>query len=177
MLTLAVVFSRTSATAARVSASRQPRRGHHGWHHTPRAGVRHHSAYICSHGPWCTQTQVWRRTSGGRCHGRQGTRDCEEIMVAEFEVIRRRTRHAPIYGIGILTRSEEHTSELQSRLHLVCRLLLEKKHCPLQRGAMSFTQPGSVDHRVIRRKKSASSSSSAWKLGSSRFSGSVSAEE
>src|SRR2546422_6188472 len=28
---------------------------------------------------------------------------------------------------GEMTRSEEHTSELQSRLHLVCRLLLEKK--------------------------------------------------
>src|SRR2546422_6957115 len=28
---------------------------------------------------------------------------------------------------GPLARSEEHTSELQSRLHLVCRLLLEKK--------------------------------------------------
>src|SRR2546429_5059616 len=28
-------------------------------------------------------------------------------------------------------RSEEHTSELQSRLHLVCRLLLEKKNKPL----------------------------------------------
>src|SRR5687768_17848182 len=28
---------------------------------------------------------------------------------------------------GTLSRSEEHTSELQSRLHLVCRLLLEKK--------------------------------------------------
>src|SRR2546429_5124020 len=27
----------------------------------------------------------------------------------------------------VVTRSEEHTSELQSRLHLVCRLLLEKK--------------------------------------------------
>src|SRR2546429_3590348 len=27
----------------------------------------------------------------------------------------------------IIMRSEEHTSELQSRLHLVCRLLLEKK--------------------------------------------------
>src|SRR3989449_4346033 len=26
-----------------------------------------------------------------------------------------------------MARSEEHTSELQSRLHLVCRLLLEKK--------------------------------------------------
>src|SRR2546422_7785381 len=29
-----------------------------------------------------------------------------------------------------VTRSEEHTSELQSRLHLVCRLLLEKKNKP-----------------------------------------------
>src|SRR2546429_5295546 len=28
---------------------------------------------------------------------------------------------------GVEVRSEEHTSELQSRLHLVCRLLLEKK--------------------------------------------------
>src|SRR3989449_7669827 len=30
-------------------------------------------------------------------------------------------------GIALRERSEEHTSELQSRLHLVCRLLLEKK--------------------------------------------------
>src|SRR6266481_10215009 len=31
------------------------------------------------------------------------------------------------------TRSEEHTSELQSQFHLVCRLLLEKKnvYCPI----------------------------------------------
>src|SRR5687768_17930634 len=29
--------------------------------------------------------------------------------------------------LGLAERSEEHTSELQSRLHLVCRLLLEKK--------------------------------------------------
>src|SRR2546429_3112892 len=28
---------------------------------------------------------------------------------------------------SVASRSEEHTSELQSRLHLVCRLLLEKK--------------------------------------------------
>src|SRR5690554_6977395 len=32
-----------------------------------------------------------------------------------------------IFSIGINDRSEEHTSELQSRPHLVCRLLLEKK--------------------------------------------------
>src|SRR3989449_11610020 len=31
---------------------------------------------------------------------------------------------------GAISRSEEHTSELQSRLHLVCRLLLEKKNRP-----------------------------------------------
>src|SRR5687768_17851236 len=37
---------------------------------------------------------------------------------------------APVPGAdpaGDRGRSEEHTSELQSRLHLVCRLLLEKK--------------------------------------------------
>src|SRR3989442_5152803 len=42
-------------------------------------------------------------------------------------------------GIGALlggayARSEEHTSELQSRPHLVCRLLLEKKNIPLDRS-------------------------------------------
>src|SRR3712207_8493623 len=31
---------------------------------------------------------------------------------------------------GDLARSEEHTSELQSRQYLVCRLLLEKKETP-----------------------------------------------
>src|SRR2546429_5090618 len=32
-----------------------------------------------------------------------------------------------VADVGDPARSEEHTSELQSRLHLVCRLLLEKK--------------------------------------------------
>src|SRR5687768_18226639 len=41
-------------------------------------------------------------------------------------------------AIGIIPtprcrRSEEHTSELQSRLHLVCRLLLEKKNIDMLR--------------------------------------------
>src|SRR3712207_7006709 len=35
--------------------------------------------------------------------------------------------HAPPEGCHDLLRSEEHTSELQSRQYLVCRLLLEKK--------------------------------------------------
>src|SRR3712207_8038546 len=44
-------------------------------------------------------------------------------------VVRRRPQHAAIgveFDAG-LQRSEEHTSELQSRQYLVCRLLLEKK--------------------------------------------------
>src|SRR2546429_4564485 len=39
-----------------------------------------------------------------------------------------RLRRRSARGRGLTrSRSEEHTSELQSRLHLVCRLLLEKK--------------------------------------------------
>src|SRR5687768_18345163 len=41
-----------------------------------------------------------------------------------------------------LKRSEEHTSELQSRLHLVCRLLLEKKKLkPDSRGSSARHRP------------------------------------
>src|SRR5256884_315467 len=47
----------------------------------------------------------------------------------ELEAVR--SALAGLEGSGLLrveiARSEEHTSELQSRLHLVCRLLLEKK--------------------------------------------------
>src|SRR5687768_18366509 len=39
----------------------------------------------------------------------------------------RRSSRARGSSTTAATRSEEHTSELQSRLHLVCRLLLEKK--------------------------------------------------
>src|SRR5438309_10160853 len=36
-------------------------------------------------------------------------------------------RHDAVFAIHRGLRSEEHTSELQSQFHLVCRLLLEKK--------------------------------------------------
>src|SRR4051794_41548747 len=36
-------------------------------------------------------------------------------------------RPGPVTAVAGRTRSEEHTSELQSPVHLVCRLLLEKK--------------------------------------------------
>src|SRR2546422_4548429 len=37
-------------------------------------------------------------------------------------------------------RSEEHTSELQSRLHLVCRLLLEKKKKKIQQKLVHYNR-------------------------------------
>src|SRR2546422_8183935 len=37
-------------------------------------------------------------------------------------------------------RSEDHTSELQSRLHLVCRLLLEKKKTDQQEFRLVFSR-------------------------------------
>src|SRR2546429_4381940 len=44
-------------------------------------------------------------------------------------------------GLGPELRSEEHTSELQSRLHLVCRLLLEKKKKPCSRQPHKISPP------------------------------------
>src|SRR5205809_4224885 len=46
------------------------------------------------------------------------------------------------YMTGSGPRSEEHTSELQSRLHLVCRLLLEKKNSEIEmRKALLYETP------------------------------------
>src|SRR2546429_7395806 len=61
------------------------------------------------------------------CHARQ-------LSVAT----RARLHHRPVDR-----RSEEHTSELQSRLHLVCRLLLEKKNA---QQAVNFASQSTVVH-------------------------------
>src|SRR5256884_1566482 len=68
----------------------------------------------------------------------------EAVEVADVVVVQMCQDHVP-HGVAVdadelqgldrvaqmrpaaSARSEEHTSELQSRLHLVCRLLLEKK--------------------------------------------------
>src|SRR5690554_7064542 len=50
-----------------------------------------------------------------------------------------------------LDRSEEHTSELQSRPHLVCRLLLEKKNDRLPR-VMSLLLTTPADGRTVLRR-------------------------
>src|SRR5256884_5675382 len=66
---------------------------------------------------------LWHR--GG--HRRQLATCCRRSAVAE-PYARLLSESLRLSRAHCSTRSEEHTSELQSRLHLVCRLLLEKKN-------------------------------------------------
>src|SRR5690625_6716137 len=50
-----------------------------------------------------------------------------QVIIISSEVVKLREGGDFMAGCGIL-RSEEHTSELQSRGHIVCSLLLEKKN-------------------------------------------------
>src|SRR2546422_2627396 len=77
----------------------------HGAHRGSPAGARHSRAGVYAHAPRHAQG---REDSRRHCGG---------------DVQRTPRPHQGRRG----NRSEEHTSELQSRLHLVCRLLLEKK--------------------------------------------------
>src|SRR2546429_1001340 len=58
---------------------------------------------------------------------------------------------------GVNHRSEEHTSELQSRLHLVCRLLLEKKKKPTR--CANSAPPSATKHLYILNQRRVRSSS------------------
>src|SRR2546429_904252 len=63
----------------------------------------------------------------------------------------------PARLLAIDTRSEEHTSELQSRLHLVCRLLLEKTETSAsKRQLLTRVSPPTNDHRSATGSSSAS---------------------
>src|SRR2546422_7068267 len=65
------------------------------------------------------RSRVWPRARSATRQFPTRNRDGSPHGVPSPCPLRTRRRHA--------VRSEEHTSELQSRLHLVCRLLLEKK--------------------------------------------------
>src|SRR5207244_11407728 len=67
--------------------------------------------------------------------------DVEGSEVAVFEGAERLLREKrPILLVEMHGRSEEHTSELQSPDHLVCRLLLEKKKLTTKRHQTVTTQ-------------------------------------
>src|SRR5207237_10024680 len=77
-------------------------------------------------------TTLFRSRSGRGNAQRRGSQDIKSARqpIAFRQCFVRDKPHAAAVGRGgggTSTRSEEHTSELQSHLNLVCRLLLEKK--------------------------------------------------
>src|SRR2546422_3718176 len=80
----------------------------------------------------------------------------------KFAGLRVQARHVCVRANGRVTpatadfRSEEHTSELQSRLHLVCRLLLEKKK--KQQTTDCYQLDEEICRRSIRRRSERMSS-------------------
>src|SRR2546429_4478818 len=76
-------------------------------------------------------TTLFRSRAGLLRHQRA----LRSVRLNQFPESSRNTASTP-YGRSAgswRNRSEEHTSELQSRLHIVCRLLLEKKKTIQQR--------------------------------------------
>src|SRR5689334_24691935 len=78
-----------------------------------------------------------RRSSdlGKRRSERPASRLRQNLLLRRASAVGRaasdRRANAGALGVALAERSEEHTSELQSQFHLVCRLLLEKKKQPL----------------------------------------------
>src|SRR5258708_29855675 len=63
---------------------------------------------------------------------------------------RREGPHQRLHGLRLPVRSEEHTSELQSPDHIVCRLLLEKKkHTTPRATTMLIIFPASAHGHMM----------------------------
>src|SRR3712207_7886688 len=83
-------------------------------------------------------TTLFRSIEVGRLHadriaGEVGARRRRRVVEVGNQlvglIVDRRVEE-DVHGLAVGDRSEEHTSELQSRQYLVCRLLLEKKISP-----------------------------------------------
>src|SRR2546429_6859746 len=87
----------------------------------PRSTLFPYTTLFRSHDNSCDQLLMRTETSNIKPN---------ELSRTALMIARQRAAHQVLDHGSILYdpfRSEEHTSELQSRLHLVCRLLLEKK--------------------------------------------------
>src|SRR5438552_13951596 len=108
------------------------------------------SAFCLFHAPPATEFStlslhdalpIYLFTEGHRSRRRRGRRERDlalkpgDVEVEEPAVL----DDAP--GSRPVSRSEEHTSELQSPDHLVCRLLLEKKKPPTTDATISTPEP------------------------------------
>src|SRR5207237_10628425 len=76
--------------------------------------------------PYTTLFRSIREKPG--CFSRECKKRAEILPASSFYTsLKEHFNSARIRVLGELKRSEEHTSELQSHLNLVCRLLLEQK--------------------------------------------------
>src|SRR2546429_6621612 len=92
--------------------------------------------------PSPTATKSFFRTSNSR-------NITLRIIGTVFSRLSRSNRPVPLPCSTRRLRSEEHTSELQSRLHLVCRLLLEKqKKQPTHQMSINITYLASLLHHT-----------------------------
>src|SRR5260370_30060463 len=88
-------------------------------------------------------TTLFRSLSGSMCRQKNfapGFRRLDESQ--------RNARQPTKFAAYLTSRSEEHTSELQSHLNLVCRLLLEKKNTEdglVENGTILYT-PHTIQH-------------------------------
>src|SRR2546429_2323293 len=69
----------------------------------------------------------WLRAEAASASRRNRTKSTESSPTCSGRIFNATKRCRRVSSALKILRSEEHTSELQSRLHLVCRLLLEKK--------------------------------------------------
>src|SRR5690554_2317827 len=105
-------------------------------------------------GPRACSLSVEMPISAPRPYSKPSAKRVEALTITELESTSVRKRRAVVkFSVMMLSvccepcrliwamassRSEEHTSELQSRPHLVCRLLLEKKKMYADGGAESL---------------------------------------
>src|SRR5256885_16373006 len=80
--------------------------------------------------PYTTLFRSWSASDEYACHERRYTaRELhDKVARAGFEIVRSTSFVSLLLPAMLASRSEEHTSELQSPCNLVCRLLLEKKN-------------------------------------------------
>src|SRR2546429_7287978 len=80
-------------------------------------------------GAWLQMVDdAYQHTKTKVLKGKQPRRDdVLKALMPQIELSEDLRNHQADHKARFKHRSEEHTSELQSRLHLVCRLLLEKK--------------------------------------------------
>src|SRR3712207_3198107 len=116
------IFSVVNTVLLRPLPYREPERLVMVWEENAKHGFPKNTPAAANYADWRDQNQVFEGMSA------MADQSFNLTGVGEPERIEGRRVSASLFPLlGVEPRSEEHTSELQSRQYLVCRLLLEKK--------------------------------------------------